>query len=86
MDETMPEEWRPDRTHLYVYGKLTDECLKISVDPEYPESWKIGRGAEVVSYILNKGFHLLVVIDKQINFLNGAGKKQPEKLIVDWLF
>ena len=78
----MPEEWRPDRVHLYVYGKLTDEVLKISVDPDYPESWK---SSEVVKYILNKGFHLLVVIDKQLNFLTGVGKKQPEKLILDWL-
>ncbi len=81
----MGEDMRPDRVHLYVYGKLSDEVLKISVDPDYPDAWKTGKGKEVVDYILTKGFHVLVVVDKQINFLTGIGKKQPDKLVVDWL-
>ena len=81
----MPDDMRPDKVHLYGFGKPADECLKISVDPEYPEAWKTEKGASVVNYFLNKGFHLLVVIDKKINFLNGVGRKQPEKLMVDWL-
>ena len=84
-DENMGEDMRPDRVHLYVYGKVNDEVLKISVDPHYPDAWKTGKGKEVVDYILNKGFHVLVIVDKQINFLTGIGKKQPDKLIVDWL-
>ncbi len=76
---------RPDRVHLYPSGEQNGECLKIIVDADYPEAWKTGTGADVVNYFLNKGIHLLVVIDKQINFLKGHGRKQPEKLLVDWL-
>jgi hypothetical protein len=84
-DENMDEDMRPDRVHLYLYGKLSDEVLRISVDPDYPDAWKVGKGKEVVDYILAKGFHLVVVVDKQINFLTGIGKRQPEKILLDWL-
>jgi hypothetical protein len=84
-DENMGEDMRPDRVHLYIYGKLSDEVLKISVDPDYPDAWKAGKGKEVVDYILNKGFHLIVIVGRQINFLNGIGRPQPEKLVIDWL-
>lgn len=80
----MGEDMRPDRVHLYVYGKPSDEVLKISIDPDYPDAWKEGKGKEIVDYVLRK-HHALVVTDKQINFLKGDGLKQPEKLVVDWL-
>ncbi len=81
----MSDDMRPDRVHLYPSGDLAEDNLRIIVDPDYPEAWKDGKGKEVVDHFLNKGFHILVVTDKQINFLVGAGKSQPEKLIVDWL-
>ncbi len=81
----MPDNMRPDRVHLYASGKQTDEGLKIVVDADYPEAWRTGTGADVVNHFLNKGFHLIVVTDKQINFLKGKGRAQPEKLLVDWL-
>lgn len=84
-DETLADELRPDRVHLYPSGKFTDEVLNIIVDPEHGDAWKTGKGAEVVNHFLLKGFHLLIVCDKQVNFLNAVGKPQPEKLVIDWL-
>lgn len=85
VDETLADDLRPDRVHLYPSGKLSDECIKIIVDPEHEDDWKMGKGAEVVNHFLNQGIHVLVVIDKQINFIKAHGKEQPDKLLVDWL-
>ena len=84
-DETMSDDFRPDRVGLYPSGNLGDECIKIIVDPEHVDNWKTERGKDVVDHFLDKGFHLLVVTDKQINFLRGKGREQPEKIILDWL-
>lgn len=73
---------RPDRAHLYIYGD--GEVRKITVDPDFPDAWKSGKGAEIVQRVLQKS-HAVVVIDKQLNFLNGIDKVQPEKLLIDWL-
>lgn len=84
MDESLADELRPDRVHLYPSGQFSEQVLKIIVDPEHADSWQTGKGAQVVKHFLSKGFHLLIVCDKQVNFLNAVGKPQPEKLIIDW--
>lgn len=82
-DETMPDDWRPDRAHVYVSGDANDDVLKVFVDADYPDAWKTGQGQEVIENLNDK--HVLVVVDRQITFLPSPDKATPEKLIVEWL-
>jgi hypothetical protein len=79
LDSDMPEEMRPDRVHLYVAGKSTDNALNIRVDPAYPDAWK---NSIVVNYF--KTHHRLVSVGYQIVFLPGEGKPMPDKITLDW--
>ncbi len=84
-DETMPDDWRPDRTHVFVSGSDSDDALKMFVDSDYPDAWQNELGQKIVGSLVSNGKHVLVVIDKQINFVPALGKILPEKLVVEWL-
>jgi hypothetical protein len=77
----MPDELRPDKVHHYAAGSPKGGYLKVCVDTEYPDVWK---DSPVVKYVTGKGFHALVQVGHQVNFVKGEGKQMPLKLMLDW--
>jgi len=80
----MPEEIRPDKVHMYVVGNLEDYCVKVVVDPDYPNAWKEGIGAEIIERIALTT-HMLVMVGRQINFVPSIQNEMPEKLNIEWI-
>lgn len=84
----MPAEWQPHLAGLYVNAepKLgSDGVAQVHVDADRPDAWREGVGADVVGWLVGNGTHVIVVAGKQVNFVAGAGRQMPEKLILEWL-
>jgi hypothetical protein len=77
----IPEEWRPDKVHLYATGAPDDETLKVRVDCDWEWSWK---GSPVVEHLRASGKHVLIVVGDQVTFLAGHGRTRPEKIMLEW--
>lgn len=79
--DDMPEDMSPKKTHMYVSGNLSDEVIKVRVDPDHADAWK---NSDVVQWLQAKGKHVLVTVGDQINFLQGDGQARPQKILIDW--
>jgi hypothetical protein len=79
-NDAIKEEHRPDKIHFYVSGKLSDETLKIRVDTDFSEAWRL----HPVVNDLNRDNHLLIVIGRQLTFLPAESRPIPEKIALDW--
>jgi len=77
-DLEQPDEWRPDKMHLYVSGKLDDDVLRVVADD-------LSYGFPVLQHYKNKGHHLLISAKNSLLFLPGDNRDPPAKLIVDWV-
>ena len=87
-DETLPDEWQPNRAHVYVNDDLrknTPDVVQVHVDPDYPDAWREGAGKQIVEKFKEEGTHVVVVTGKQINFEVATDRRQPAKLILEWL-
>ncbi len=76
---------RPDLVHLYLEGHLGEPLVKVLVDTDYPDAWKVGVGKIVVEYLLMRGSHVLIAVGNQLTFLCAYDKPAPDKLVIDWV-
>ena len=51
-EDSMPEELRPDKSHVILWVNETGEILFVTVDPLYPDAYKVGEMKRCLDNIL----------------------------------
>lgn len=80
----LPDEYRPDRTHVYAHVDDGGSWARVMVDPDWADAWKDGLGAKVVDHFVERGTHVMVIVGDQVNFVGGKDKPRPSRIQLDW--
>jgi hypothetical protein len=61
-EETMPEDLKPNKSHVVLWVNETGEFLMVSVDPNFPEAYKQGEMANLLKSMLQVPEHKIGII------------------------
>lgn len=64
-DERLPEAMRPDKTKVVFHVQKQEGRLKINVDPDRPDAWKVGLVGHYIQLVLKTGVDVLIVCGKK---------------------
>lgn len=75
----MPEELRPDYTHVVLGGTTDDMRLMLWVDKHYPEAYKKPPMKKWLDGLVQSGFDVVVIVGDRWSVLTS----QPEAIVDD---
>jgi hypothetical protein len=67
IDPRLPDEMRPDKSHVVLHVQKEMARLKVNVDPDTPDAWKRGLIRKYIEMVRKTGVDVLIVVGEKKN-------------------
>jgi hypothetical protein len=67
LDPRLPDEMRPDKSHVVLHVQKEMGRLKVNVDPDTPEAWQRGLTRKYIEMVRKTGVDVLIVVGDKKN-------------------
>lgn len=78
-DQSMPDEWRPDKTGCYAVNG--GDFVKVVEDTDADNE---PFASKLVAYLTEKGRHVLNMRDNSVTFIAANNQDPPQRIMLDW--